>query len=188
LIQTPAASALDLAPVEGGVEHVLGDGLTPFATPGHGGLAGASVLGVYSSCYGPVQQFAASVVATTTGGGPPSHDRALQLPAATVASAGSAGAGGVTSPTAVPSAQLTVSPTARDPRSPASSHGAVDLPFGLGPLDIKVTGNPLVVWLSVATAVLVALGVLVNLEVLRRWLWSITGARLIARWRSHGTA
>ena len=64
----------------------------------------------------------------------------------------------------------------------------VDLPFGLGPLNIKVNGNPLVIWLSVATAVLVALGVLVNLEVLRRWLWSITGARLIARWRSHGTA
>ena len=66
----------------------------------------------------------------------------------------------------------------------ASAKGGVNLPFGLGPLNIKVNGNPLVIWLSVATAVLVALGVLVNLEVLRRWLWSVTGARLIARWRS----
>jgi hypothetical protein len=338
LIQTPAATAQDLAPVEGSTENVLGNALTPFASTAHGGLAGASMMGTYSSCYGPAQQFAATVAATATGSGrPPSYDRALQVPAPTVycdgalalgftapyyddpapavnspdchathpqdciqltvdadptapidvafavasvgpvsvsagqvvtvsgtgfGPSGQAAIGGVaasaswsdrsvrvtvpagvstghliiqrltgdrqrldlgtiavagpvstavrgpgvaagtaneTATTGEPSASPEASPAAHDgltraadsaqaSPAPGSSAGGVNLPFGLGPLDIKVTGNPLVVWMSVATAILVALGVLVNLEVLRRYLWAITGARLIARWRSPRTA
>jgi hypothetical protein len=423
LIQTPAASAQDLDPVEGSTENVTGNAFTPFAAHTHGGLPSTSVVGTYSSCFGRAQQFAASVVASSTGSGnPASHDRALQLPApstycygnlnlgftapyfedpqpaanapdcdapqpqnciqvsvdadptapidvafavssvaprsvthgqtvsvsgsgfgpsgraaiggadatvtwndrsiqVTVPAAASTGhlvvqrltgdqealdlgsiavsatagalapaAAGATSasagppsaavaPGAAPPSQstsgTTVSPaSAQDgltlsasgqaspgtdvpftvtltvggrgisgatvmlslvsspdnhasvtPRAAvtdgsgtgrgtlhlsskpgdhlllaqsgiystevhvvgqglASATGGVNLPFGLGPLNIKVNGNALVIWLSVATAILVALGVLVNLEVLRRFLWSISGARLIARWRS----
>jgi hypothetical protein len=57
------------------------------------------------------------------------------------------------------------------------------LPFGLGNLNIFTAGNPLVVWLSLATAALIALGVVVNLNVLRRFAWGMTVGRLIARLR-----
>ena len=59
------------------------------------------------------------------------------------------------------------------------------LPFGL---NIDLSGNPLVVWLSVATALLILVGVVVNLDVLRRFLWSITFRRLIRRHRAHPPA
>lgn len=53
---------------------------------------------------------------------------------------------------------------------------SIHLPFG----SINVSGNPLVVWLSVAAFILLALGVVVNVNVMRRFLWSITGGKLIA--------
>src|SRR5439155_2337974 len=82
LIQTPAASAQELAPVEGSTEHVAGNAFAPFAAQSHGGLPGASVLGTYTACFGPAQQFAVTVMASSTGTGTsPSYDRALQLPA-----------------------------------------------------------------------------------------------------------
>ena len=59
------------------------------------------------------------------------------------------------------------------------------LPFGLS---IDLSGNPLVVWLSVATVFLILVGVAVNLDVLRRFLWSLTLARLIRRHRARRSA
>jgi hypothetical protein len=333
LIQSPMASALDLSPVEDSTETATGNGFSPCASEAHGGLPGASVRGIYGSCFGPAQSFAATVVATPTGAGkPPSYDSSLQLPAPgtycngslslaftapyvedphqpasgpdcaavhpqnciqatvdanpaapidvafavssvaprsaspgqivtvigsgfgpsgratiggaaaavswrdrsiqltipagaatgdltvqrltgdqealnlltiTIAPPGTAGAPGAAggSETSGP-ATVTVNPgsatATSDPGSAsptaavsqgqahASAAGGANLPFGLGQLTFKVNGNPLVIWLSVATAILVALGVLVNLEVLRRWLWSISGARFRARGRSHG--
>ena len=419
LLQTPAASAQDLAPVEGSTEHVSGNAFTPFSAPAHNGLPGASVAGVYASCFGPAQPAAATVVPTPAGPGkPPTYDTALQLPAPgtycdgplsltftapyfedpqpavnipdcaapqpqncvrltvnadpaapiDVAFAvtavepravdtggklavsgtgfgpsGRAAIGGVEAPvtwsdhgiqvtvpagastahlivqrltgdhdaldlgTVAVSTSAAVATRVPDDSTPVGTHneaagpssdsppeaasqpsapalgqdgltidlaathaspcsdvafsvklevgghgvsgatvvlsvvsapgddasvapsaavtdgggigrgtlhlsgkpgdhlllaqsgiysaevhvegqgpvsaGGVNLPFGVGPLNIKVTGNPLVIWLSVATAILVALGVLVNLEVLRRWAWSVTGARFVARWR-----
>ncbi|MBV8195351.1 MAG: hypothetical protein JOY80_07465, partial [Candidatus Dormibacteraeota bacterium] len=46
-----------------------------------------------------------------------------------------------------------------------------NLPFGL---NIDLSGNPLIAWLAIATVLLILLGIIVNLEVLRRFLWSIT--------------
>lgn len=62
-----------------------------------------------------------------------------------------------------------------------SAAGIGSLPFGL---NIDLSGNPLVVWLSLATILLVLAGVAVNLDVLRRFLWSITIGRLIRRHRA----
>ena len=45
-------------------------------------------------------------------------------------------------------------------------------------------GNPLVLWLSAATALLVALGVLVNLDVLGRGVWSFAWRRVHLRRRA----
>lgn len=52
---------------------------------------------------------------------------------------------------------------------------SIKLPFG----NINITGNPLVVWLSVACFALILLGIIVNLNVMRRFLWSVTGGKLI---------
>ncbi|MFN2582431.1 MAG: hypothetical protein ABR498_06795, partial [Candidatus Dormibacteria bacterium] len=52
---------------------------------------------------------------------------------------------------------------------------------------IDLSGNPLVVWLSLATVALIALGVIVNLNVLRRFLWAMTFGRLIRRLRAKPT-
>ena len=59
------------------------------------------------------------------------------------------------------------------------------LPFGL---NVDLSGNPLVVWLSVATVLLILIGVAVNLDVLRRFLWSISFGRLMRRLRARHTA
>jgi hypothetical protein len=62
-----------------------------------------------------------------------------------------------------------------------TSASGADLPFGLG---LNVSGNPLVILLSVACALLIAVGILVNVEVLRRSFWDVTFGKLIARLRS----
>ena len=67
-------------------------------------------------------------------------------------------------------------------QTPAGS-SSTTLPFGLGNLSILTAGNPLVVWLSVATAALIVLGVIVNINVLRRFAWALTVGRLITRLR-----
>lgn len=69
-----------------------------------------------------------------------------------------------------------------DGQSPSAAAGG-GLPFGLGALKIHVNGNPVVVWLAVATGILVLLGILVNIEVLRRAVWSFTIGRLLHRHR-----
>jgi hypothetical protein len=66
-----------------------------------------------------------------------------------------------------------------------TSASGLNLPFGLG---LNVSGNPLVVWLSVACVLLVALGILVNVDVLRRTLWDVTFGKLIARLRAPRSA
>ena len=58
----------------------------------------------------------------------------------------------------------------------ASTGSSIRLPFG----NINVNGNPLIVWLSVACFVLIALGVIVNINVMRRFIWSVTGGRIVA--------
>jgi hypothetical protein len=62
-----------------------------------------------------------------------------------------------------------------------TSASGVNLPFGFG---LNISGNPLVIWLSLACALLVALGVLVNVEVLRRTIWDVTIGKLIVRLRA----
>src|SRR5207237_10069827 len=57
----------------------------------------------------------------------------------------------------------------------ASTGSSVKLPFG----NINVSGNPLVVWLSVACFALILLGIVVNINVMRRFIWSFTGAKLL---------
>jgi hypothetical protein len=61
----------------------------------------------------------------------------------------------------------------------AKTTGAsIHLPFGT----INISGNPMVVWLSVAAIVLVLAGVAVNINVMRRFVWSLTGGRVLAWW------
>jgi len=59
----------------------------------------------------------------------------------------------------------------------AATGSSFKLPFGA----INISGNPLVVWLSVACFALVLGGVVVNINVTRRFLWSNTGGRTL-RW------
>jgi hypothetical protein len=66
-----------------------------------------------------------------------------------------------------------------------TSASGLNLPFGLG---LNVSGNPLVIWLSVACALLVAIGILVNIDVLRRSFWAVTFGKLVARLRSPRSA
>jgi hypothetical protein len=51
---------------------------------------------------------------------------------------------------------------------------SIKLPFG----NINISSNPLVVWLSVGCFALILLGVLVNINVMRRFVWSATGGRI----------
>jgi len=68
---------------------------------------------------------------------------------------------------------------------PAVKSGADNPTLGLDQLHITVSGNPLVIWLSVACAALVLLGVLVNIEVIVGAVWGLTFARLIFLLRSN---
>ncbi len=70
-------------------------------------------------------------------------------------------------------------------QAPAAASGVL----GLGGLKIHLTGNPVIVGLAVATGVLLLLGVLVNVEVVRRAVWSFTIGRFVHRRRApDGTA
>jgi len=53
------------------------------------------------------------------------------------------------------------------------------LPDGLADLRFNFSGNPLVVWLSVGCFVAIILGVLVNIDVMRRFVWTVTGHQLV---------
>jgi hypothetical protein len=66
---------------------------------------------------------------------------------------------------------------------PTEKTAGGDAPLGIDRLHIDVSGNPLVIWLSVACVVLVILGILVNLEVLGVTLLQLTIIRPIARLR-----
>jgi hypothetical protein len=66
---------------------------------------------------------------------------------------------------------------------PTVKTGGSDTPIGIDRLHINVSGNPLVIWLSVACVVLVFLGILVNLEVLGVTFLRLTILRPIARLR-----
>jgi hypothetical protein len=59
----------------------------------------------------------------------------------------------------------------------------INLPFGLGPLNVAANGSPVVVWLSAITGALLLFGVLVSINVVRRAIWSFTGRPMIKRFR-----
>jgi hypothetical protein len=66
---------------------------------------------------------------------------------------------------------------------PTEETAGSNSPLGIDQLHINVSGNPLVIWLSVACVVLVLLGILVNLEVLGATLLRTTIIHPIARLR-----
>jgi hypothetical protein len=57
-----------------------------------------------------------------------------------------------------------------------------NLPFGIG--GWSIAGNPVVMWLAVATMLMAALGVVLNVKGLRRFLWSLTLGRFANRRRA----